>query len=150
MPSRIITSFKTNEQFFTNIWLPELPLHPENYQRAWTIMNRAIKWSAVYSIPNLALVVVVSGLAGYAFARYHFPRKELLFTAILALMMLPGALTLLPLFVQIASWGWINTVHGIVLPWTAGQIVIGTFLMRVFFETLPAEYLRSGAAGWRQ
>ena len=135
----IITSFKTNEQFFTNIWLPELPLHPENYQRAWTIMGRAIKWSAVYSIPNLALVVVISGLAGYAFARYRFPRKELLFTAILALMMLPSALTLIPLFLQIVEWGWMNTVHGIVLPWTAGQIVLGMFLMRIFFETLPAE-----------
>ena len=139
----LITSFKSNAQFFANIWLPELPLHPENYARAWTILGRAIKWSAVYSIPNLALVLVVSGLAGYAFARFRFPRKELLFTAILALMMLPGALTLIPLFVQIASWGWINTVHGIVLPWAAGQIVIGTFLMRVFFETLPAEYFEA-------
>ena len=101
-------------------------------------MSRAIKWSAIYSIPNLVLVVVVSGLAGYAFARYRFPRKELLFTAILALMMLPAALTLIPLFVQIAAWGWMNTVHGIVLPWAAGQIVLGTFLMRIFFETLPA------------
>ena len=139
----LITSFKTNAQFFSNIWLPELPLHPENYERFWTIMGRAIKWSTIYSIPNLALVVVVSGLAGYAFARFRFPRKELLFTAILALMMLPGALTLLPLFVQIASWGWINTVHGIVLPWAAGQIVIGTFLMRIFFETLPAVYFEA-------
>jgi len=62
------------------------------------------------------LVLVVSGLAGYAFARYRFPRQELLFTAILALMMLPGALTLIPLSVQIASRGWINSVHGIALP----------------------------------
>ena len=139
----LITSFKTNAQFFTNIWLPELPFHLENYERAWILMSRAIKWSAIYSIPNLALVVVVSGLAGYAFARYRFPRKELLFTAILALMMLPAALTLIPLFVQIAAWGWMNTVHGIVLPWSAGQIVLGTFLMRIFFETLPAEYFEA-------
>ena len=91
----------------------------------------------------MALVVVVSGLAGYAFARYRFPRKELLFTAILALMMLPSALTLIPLFLQIVDWGWMNTVHGIVLPWTAGQIVLGMFLMRIFFETLPAEYFEA-------
>ena len=139
----IITSFKTNEQFFTNIWLPELPLHPENYQRAWVVISRALKWNAIYSLPNMALVVVISGLAGYAFARYRFPRKELLFTAILALMMLPSALTLIPLFLQIVEWGWMNTVHGIVLPWTAGQIVLGMFLMRIFFETLPAEYFEA-------
>ena len=36
-----------------------------------------------------------------------------------------------------------NTVHGIVLPWTAGQIVLGMFLMRIFFETLPAEYFEA-------
>ena len=60
----IITSFKTNEQFFTNIWLPELPLHPENYQRAWVVISRALKWNAIYSLPNMVLVVVVSGLAG--------------------------------------------------------------------------------------
>ena len=139
----IITSFKTNEQFFINIWLPELPLHPENYQRAWVVISRALKWNAIYSLPNMVLVVVVSGLAGYAFARYRFPRKELLFTAILALMMLPSALTLIPLFLQIVDWGWMNTVHGIVLPWTAGQIVLGLFLMRIFFETLPAEYFEA-------
>lgn len=139
----IVNSFKSNEQFFTEFWLPTFPLHLENYERAFPAMARTIINSFTYSIPTAALSLTFSGLAGYAFARYRFPGREVLFFAMLALIMIPGILLVVPMFSVVIGLGWGNSVQGVVLPWTAGQIVFGTFLMRTFFETLPKEFFEA-------
>jgi ABC-type glycerol-3-phosphate transport system permease component len=141
--SVIINSFKDSRQFFTQFWLPTFPLHPENYSTAWPIIWQSIQNSLVYSIPTLVLVLAVSGLTGYAFARYRFWGREVLFLLMLILIMLPGILLVIPMFVQMRDMGWVNTVQGVVLPWTAVQIPFGMFLMRTFFETLPREYFEA-------
>lgn len=139
----VINSFKINAQFFQEFWLPTLPLHPENYERAWPAMGRAIFNSFTYSIPTLILTLVISGMAGYAFARYRFPGRNLLFIAILALIMIPGILLVIPMFSVIIALDWGDTLQGVVLPWVSVEIVFGTFLMRTFFETLPQEYFEA-------
>lgn len=139
----IINSFKSNDQFFTQFWLPVLPLHFENYGRAWPAMLRSIINSFTYSIPTAVLTLSISGLSGYAFARYRFPFRNILFFLMLALIMIPGILLIVPMFSVVIGLGWGDTVQGVILPWTAGQIVFGTFLMRTFFETLPSEYFEA-------
>ena len=135
----IISSFKSNPQFFTEFWLPTFPLHLENYTAAWRTIGRAILNSFTYSIPTLVLTLVISGLAGYAFARYRFPGKQILFFSILALIMIPGILLVIPMFSLIVDLNWNDTLQGVVLPWTALEVIIGIFLMRTFFETMPQE-----------
>ena len=139
----IINSFKSNDQFFTEFWLPVFPLHFENYQRAWPAMWRSILNSFTYSIPTAILTLGISGLSGYAFARYRFPGRHVLFFLMLALIMIPGILLIVPMFSVIVGMGWGNTIQGLILPWTAGQIVFGTFLMRTFFETMPNEFFEA-------
>src|SRR5438270_151811 len=68
----IINSFKDNPQFFQQFWLPALPLHTDNYGTAWPVISQSIFNSVVYSTPTILLVLAVSGLTGYAFARYRF------------------------------------------------------------------------------
>jgi ABC-type glycerol-3-phosphate transport system permease component len=139
----IVNSFKDNQQFFTQFWLPVFPLHPENYSTAWPSIWRSIQNSLTYSIPTVILVLVISGLAGYTFARYRFWGREVIFFSMLLLIMLPGILLVIPMFAQIVAIGWINTWQSLVLPWTAVQIPFGMFLMRTFFETLPREYFEA-------
>ena len=139
----IINSFKSNDQFFTEFWLPVFPLHFENYQRAWPAMWRSILNSFTYSVPTAILTLIISGLSGYAFARYRFPGRHILFFMMLALIMIPGILLIVPMFSVIVAMGWGNTIQGLILPWTAGQIVFGTFLMRTFFETMPNEFFEA-------
>lgn len=139
----IVNSFKDNQQFFTQFWLPAFPLHAENYSRAWPSIWQSIQNSLFYSIPTVIFVLAISGLTGYAFARYRFWGREIIFLSMLLLIMLPGILLVIPMFVQIVSIGWINTWQAIVLPWTAVQIPFGMFLMRTFFETLPREYFEA-------
>lgn len=135
----VMTSFKTNEQFFTQFWSFAFPLHPENYAQVFPRVMTFISNSLQYSVPTLILVCLLALLGGYSFARFRFRGKEPLFLAMLSLMMLPSVLTLIPLFVQMRDWGWLNTHHGVILPWTSFQVVFATYIMRVFFEKLPQE-----------
>ncbi len=139
----VINSFKDARQFFTQFWLPAFPLHVENYVKAWPIISKSILNSAVYSLPTVILVMLLSSLAGYAFARYRFWGREFLFLAMLILIMLPGILLVIPMFVQVVDLGWVNTPQAIVLPWAAVQIPFSVYLMRTFFETLPTEYFEA-------
>lgn len=141
--SVLINSFKDSRQFFTQFWLPTWPLHFENYSKVWPSISNNLINTATYAIPTVILVLAVSGLTGYAFARYRFWGREVIFFLMLVLIMLPGILLVIPMFVQIKDIGWINTIQSVVLPWTAVQIPFGMFLMRTFFETLPKEYFEA-------
>jgi ABC-type glycerol-3-phosphate transport system permease component len=135
----LFTSLKTNQQFFSRFWLPSFPLHFENYTRVAPRVLLFIGNSLLYSVPTLLLVLALSLLAGYAFGRFRFRGREALFILMLSLLMLPGVLSLIPLFIQMRDFGWLDTPQGIVLPWVAFELVFATFIMRVFFEKLPKE-----------
>lgn len=141
--SVLINSTKDSRQFFTQFWLPAFPFHFENYAKAWPVISNSIFNSLLYTIPTVFLVLAISGLTGYAFARYRFWGREAIFFLMLVLIMLPGILLVIPMFVEIRDLGWINTPQGVVFPWTAVQIPFGMFLLRTFFETLPREYFEA-------
>ena len=81
--------------------------------------------------------VFFSALAGYAFARLRFRGKNVLFSAFLATLMVPGHVTLVPKFMLLDALGWINTYQGLIVPGIVQ--VFGIFLMKQFFESLPRE-----------
>jgi ABC-type glycerol-3-phosphate transport system permease component len=139
----LVNAFKSTKQYLTQIWLPVFPPHPENFVKALPPIWKYVQNSLLYSIPTIVLVLVISGITGYTFARYRFRGREVLFLSMLILTMLPGILLVIPMFTHIVSIGWINTTQAIVLPWTAVQIPFGMFLMRTFFETLPREYFEA-------
>ncbi len=81
--------------------------------------------------------VATSALAAYAFARLRFPGRDKIFFAYLATMMIPGAVTMIPVFILLQQLGWIDTYKAVILPpiFTA----YGTFMLRQFFLTLPKD-----------
>ncbi len=83
-------------------------------------------------------VIVTSLMAGYAFARLQFPGKAVAFAVILATMMVPFEVTLIPNFVLIRKLGWYNTYAALIVPWCASAFSI--FLMRQAFMGLPNDY----------
>ncbi|MGN6100918.1 MAG: carbohydrate ABC transporter permease [Devosia sp.] len=83
------------------------------------------------------ITLIVSSLAGYAFARIRFPGRDGLFLVYLATLMVPQAVIVIPLFLMMSRLGWVNTYQGLVLPVAFGSF--GTFLMRQFFLTIPKE-----------
>lgn len=82
-------------------------------------------------------VLLTSSLAAYAFARIDFPLRDQLFLGYLGTLMIPGAVTMIPVFILIKKIGWVNTYQALILP--AMFTAYGTFLLRQFFLTIPKD-----------
>jgi multiple sugar transport system permease protein len=95
--------------------------------------------SVVISVITVIGTLVVTVLAGYAFARFEFPGKNLLFLATLAILMIPHATILVPLYTLLKSVGLSNSLVGVALVLIMFQLPFGLFMMRNGFESLPRE-----------
>lgn len=81
--------------------------------------------------------VLTSSMAAYAFARLRFPGREPLFLGYLATMMIPGSVTLVPVFAVVRALSWVDTYYALIVPGIFSPW--GTFLLRQFFMSLPRE-----------
>jgi len=93
--------------------------------------------SVFVSASTTVLVLLVASLAAYAFARIAFPGRELLFGALGASLLIPAQVTLIPTFLIVRSFGWIDTYHALIWPAAAGFFAV--FFLRQFFMTIPVE-----------
>jgi multiple sugar transport system permease protein len=139
----ITSSFKTVNQIFA--FPPSLiPLTPsfDAYVKAFTFQPFAQQYfnSMYISVVVTLTTMVISSLAGYAFARIRFRGQNLLFIVVLAGLLIPSEVTIVPLFQMFNSFGLINTHWPILLVTSFGApSVLATFIMRQFFISLPAE-----------
>lgn len=139
----IVTSFSSPADLYH--YPPQLPAswHPENYSEVFsrfpfgTFTFNSIKIAVLASLGT----VVSASLAGYAFARMNFRGKNVLYWVILATMMVPFQVTMIPVFFVIKTLGLIDTHAALILPaWFGfGMGAFGVFLLRQFFATVPKE-----------
>lgn len=87
----------------------------------------------------VVLTLTISTLGGYAFARFRFPGRNLLFMVTLAILMVPYASLLIPLYVLLNKVGLSNSLVGVALVLTMFQLPFSTFMMRISFESVPRE-----------
>jgi len=148
------TSLKPPYELFTvpPTWIPS-QLQWDTYARAMSAGNfgRYALNSLFLGVANVVTNVLLSALAGYAFARLRFPGNNVLFLLVLATLMVPYQVTIIPLFVIIrhiplfggndilgqGGIGWINSYWGLIVPGAVGAF--GIFMLRQFFQTLPKE-----------
>ncbi|MCP4198377.1 MAG: carbohydrate ABC transporter permease [Proteobacteria bacterium] len=140
----IIFSLKDNGQIYGRFWSLPNPVRWQNYVDGVNIMWRYIANTLLVSLTSTGAVVLLSSLTGYVFARHRFPFKEVIYMLILALLMIPGVLTLIPAFVLVRQLGIVDTRWALILPWTAGGQVFGILLCRGFFASLPQELFDAG------
>jgi multiple sugar transport system permease protein len=95
--------------------------------------------TAAVSLMTVAGTLIVSSLGGYAFARFDFPGKNLLFLAALAILMVPYATILIPLYVVLGHLGLQNSLVGLSLVLIMFQLPFALFMMRNSFEAVPRE-----------
>jgi multiple sugar transport system permease protein len=97
--------------------------------------------SAVIAIATSLGMVVTAPIAGYAFARLRFPGRNVLFVSLLASLMVPIQVTIIPLFLIMRNLGLVNNPLSLILPGLTGAL--GVFLMRQFFLGVPEEMLEA-------
>jgi len=95
--------------------------------------------STLVSVLTVIVTLAVSILGGYAFARFTFPGKNLLFLLTLAILMVPYATLLIPLYVLLRNLGLNNNLVGLALVLAMYQLPFATYMMRISFEAIPRE-----------
>jgi multiple sugar transport system permease protein len=98
--------------------------------------------SAIVALGMTSLVLVLSSMAGYAFARIPFPGRRLLYPLVLAGLVVPEQAIFIPLYTMFAEWGWHNGYFALIAPRLA--VPIGVFLMTQFFRGIP-DYIEEAA-----
>lgn len=136
----VTSSFKApNRLFAVPIdWIP-WEFRWQNYTEAWNTapFGRYFLNSLYVSGSTTLLNLFFCSLAGYGFAKYTFPGKNILFILILATLMIPFAVVIVPLFVLMRDLKWINNFNALIIP--GMMSAFGIFLMRQFIQSLPAE-----------
>lgn len=139
----ISTSFMTLGETINRYWLPQSP-QVENYIEAWTEARFAKYFvnSVIITFTTMAGLLTTSILAGYAFARIKFFGRDVIFAILLATMMIPESVTMIPNFLVIRGdvfplpgGSWLNTLPALTVPFMAN--VFSIFLLRQFFAQIP-------------
>lgn len=150
----LIMSLKSNAQIFAHFWDLPGPARWDFYAKASGALSGYILNTLIVALLTVLGVLLLSSMSGYTFARHRFPGREGFYYLILALMMIPGVLTLIPTFALVKSiqfpaihlGGWtfgpfalLNTRWALILPYISGGQVLGILLCRSFFQSLPEE-----------
>src|SRR5881397_134665 len=142
----VLSSLKTPEQLFQYPprWWPERPTL-ENYAYLFSKMpflRYSFNSLKVAGLSTLGSVASCS-LAAYAFARLRFAGRTPLFYLLLATLMIPYQVTMIPVFILMRSLGWVDTYYPLIVPWFLGG-AFGTFLLRL--RHLPADLPAAGGS----
>ena len=138
------TSLKPQDEVFTAP--PTLigsELRFENYVEAFQFAPFARYFfnSFLVAIIGTSVVVAASSLSAFAFARLRFPGRELLFVLFLGTLMVPQEVLIVPMYWLMQTLGWVDSYQALILPFAF--TAFGTFLLRQFFLTVPAELVDS-------
>ncbi len=141
----VATSFMTLGETINRVWVPQ-SLQFKNYLVAWQEAKFAKYFmnSIIITFTTMVGLLTTSILAGYAFARIKFYGREIIFGLLLATMMIPESVTMIPNFliirgdvIPLPGGSWLNTLAALTVPFMANAFSI--FLLRQFFITIPNE-----------
>jgi multiple sugar transport system permease protein len=140
----LLTSFTSAHQFETGspLQLPNPPTLANYADLAGTGFGRAAAVTALTTAVILVGQLTFSVLAGYAFARLRFPGRDALFWVYIATLMVPGTVTVVPLYLMMAQLGLRNTFWALVLPFMFGS-PYAIFLLREHFRIIPDELINA-------
>ncbi len=137
----LLTSLKVERQVyaFPPQILPD-PVTGYNYVRAMEHgLLLALFNSAFISLSTVALVLVAGSLAAYPLARISFPGSQIVLFLIIAPMMIPGLVNLVPTYIMMAKLGLLNSYQGLILIYWVHSLPLAIWVLRGFFQALPSE-----------
>jgi ABC-type glycerol-3-phosphate transport system permease component len=138
----LLTALKTMPENYTfpPILLPKVAQW-QNFKVAWTSYNFTLyTFNTLFiTLTSMVGVLATSTLCAYGFARLNFWGRDVLFICVLASVMLPFTVTVLPLYIIFKELGWLNTFKPLIIPAWFGGGAFNIFLLRQFFLTIPRD-----------
>lgn len=140
----LVTALRPKGEIFTrqiHLWPSEVVW--SNFAKAWTSLPFS-QWyvnSLVIALIAVVITVSINLLAGYTFAKYRFPGRNIIFFAMLSTLMIPIQAIIVPEFLIVAKLGWVDTYWGVVFPRAAEAF--GIFMVRQFMMSIPDELIEA-------
>lgn len=128
---------KDPAQLYARFWSFPSPIRWDNFAFGFTVSTKYVLNSVGVSFAVCVGTLLFGMLSAYAFSVLRFRGRNLLYTAVIALMMVPGILMLVPLFLTTRELRLMNSYWGLILPQIAGGLPMAIFLFRNFFEEVP-------------
>jgi ABC-type glycerol-3-phosphate transport system permease component len=149
------TALKTDRDVRRNPFGLFSTVSADNLVTAWTVgdFGEYLLNSIVLSVPSTILVIALSTMGGYAFARLPFPGRSIAFYVVILGLLVPFFTYMIPLYFQLRMMGLLDTLVGVILVLASTGLSFGTFYMRAFFADLPTELEQAaridGASEWQ-
>ena len=136
----VLTSLRTPDSAFGKSFIPTAAEWTARaYASAFTSagMGRGLLNSLIVTAATIVGVLVVATLGGYGFARYRFRGRRAIYIAILSTLMVPVAVIIIPLFLELKVFNLLDSLQGLILVYIATSVPFAVVLMRGFFERIP-------------
>lgn len=150
-----MNSTKTELEYSRNPLSPPTSFDWHNFTNAYDVVIRPIVNSVIVVTVSVLGIVTLAAMSAYAFTFMRFPLRRLLFVMVFALLLIPGVLTLIPLYLQIKRldfMGLSNSWGGLILPYIAGGQAFSIFVLRTFFGGISKDLVDAarvdGASEW--
>jgi multiple sugar transport system permease protein len=141
----VSASLMSRQDFFsTEVRLFPSAIYAQNYVEVFTVFNfgNYLNNSLIVTGAVVLLNLIFTPMVGYSLAKFDYPGKTVLLLFVLATIMIPFTAILIPLFLIIRSFGWVNTYLGLIMPFAMSAF--GVFLMRQFILAVPDDYIDDG------
>jgi ABC-type glycerol-3-phosphate transport system permease component len=136
-------SLKTQGQFIVNPMGIKPPFQWGNYVIAFNVLKRPILNSLFYCLSISFGSLALGSIAGYIFARFRFPGRELLYWLVLSVLFIPGILTFVTRYVLVEQMGMLNTYWAFFLPAISGGMIMQAIYLRTFFAGISMEIMEA-------
>ncbi|HYO30237.1 MAG TPA: carbohydrate ABC transporter permease [Thermomicrobiales bacterium] len=137
----VVTAFKADPEIISSPWSLPAALQWDNFARAWNEarIGRFFLNTVLVLAGSLGGTLLVSAMASYVLARFEFPGRQIVFYAIIAGLMFPVFLALVPLYFLVNDLGMLGTYHGLILVYIAYSLPFTIFFLTGFFKSLPGD-----------
>jgi ABC-type glycerol-3-phosphate transport system permease component len=143
----VITAFKTGNDWLHNQFGLPTPITLKNFVDAF-IQGNIPLWfgnSVIVTVASILVSTIVAALAAYSIARFRFAGRLLYFNSMIAMMVVPPAVLILPLFVFMVKIGLVNSLTGVIIIYSGLLIPFSVYLLVSFFRSLPTELFDAAA-----
>jgi N-acetylglucosamine transport system permease protein len=140
-------SFKSGAEIFASPWSMPAKLKWENYSHAWQEAGIGANFATSAWITGISLLILlpIGSMAAYVFARYPFKGSKSLYTVLIAQMLIPNFMVVVPLFLLLKDLSLLDTKTGLILVYVAYSLSFTIFVLTGFFQTLPRELEEAAA-----